>query len=88
MGKRKTTNGSNPTVRFNETPVVGILKTDGRRQRIPPENNEENVKKFTFSWTMILSTIVLLCAIVALTYRGYLDTRAVNYPYEGPKVYP
>lgn len=75
-------------MRFNETPVVGgILKTDGRRQRITSENNRENDDKFTFSWPMILSTILLLCAIIALTYRGYLDTRAVNYPYEGPKVY-
>lgn len=75
-------------MRFNETPIVSILKTDGRRQRITPENNRENDKKLTFSWPMILSTTLLLCAIVALTYRGYLDTRAVNYPYEGPKVYP
>lgn len=24
--------------------------------------------------------------IAALSYRGYLDTQAVNYPYQGPKV--
>lgn len=79
-----------PTVRFS-TPAVndrhGILKTDGRRQpKNPPESERENGDDNKFI-LFTLSTIVLLCAIVALTYRGYLDTRAVNYPYQGSKVF-
>jgi len=81
-------------VRFSPTTAIidrqGILRTEGRRQpKAQSESNRDNIyeDKLTLSRTWILSTIVLLCGIVALTYRGYLDTRAVNYPYEGPKVF-
>lgn len=82
-----------PTVRFSSTSVVndrhGILKTEGRRQsKIMPDTDRENIdeSKITLSRTWVFSTIILLCAIVVLSYRGYLDTRAVNYPYQGAKV--
>lgn len=81
-------------MRFSPTTAIidrqGILRTEGRRQpKAQSESNRDNIyeDKLTLSRTWILSTIVLLCGIVALTYRGYLDTRAVNYPYEGPKVF-
>lgn len=81
-------------MRFSPTTAIidrhGILRTEGRRQpKAQPEINRDNIyeEKFTLSRMWILSTFVLLCGIVALSYRGYLDTRAVNYPYEGPKVF-
>lgn len=81
-------------MRFSPTTAIidrqGIFRTEGRRlPKAQSESNRDNIyeDKFTLSRTLILSTIVLLCGIVALTYRGYLDTRAVNYPYEGPKVF-
>jgi len=80
-------------VRFSPTTAIidrqGILRTEGRRPlKAQSESNRDSIDddKFTLSRTWIFSTIVLLTAIVALSYRGYLDTRAVNYPYEGPKV--
>lgn len=81
------------SVRFSGTADVsdrhGILRTDGRRQtRFTSDNNQENIdeNKFVSSKPWILSTTILLCVIAALSYRGYLDTQAVNYPYQGPKV--
>lgn len=76
----------NPTVRFSGTTMSGsdhhgIMKTDGKRPTKIPSD-----RKFMSSRVWILSTVVLLIAIIALTYRGYLDTRAVNYPFQGPKV--
>lgn len=67
----------------------GILKTNGRRPaKTTSENNPGSIdgNSFISSKTWVMSTVLLLFAIVALTYRGYLDTQAVNYPYQGPKV--
>lgn len=82
-----------PTVRFSPTTDIidrqGILRTEVRRPlKAQSESNRDSIDddKFTLSRTWVFSTIVLLTAIVVLSYRGYLDTRAVNYPYEGPKV--
>jgi hypothetical protein len=92
---RKKINTTPPTVRFAGTTTVidrhGILRVESRRQqKIPTENGRDydDDNKFKLSRTCIYSTIVLLFAIMMLSYRGYLDTRAVNYPYQGPKVYP
>lgn len=82
-----------PTVRFSSTSVAndrhGVHKMDSRRQsKIALDSGRENIddSKFTLSRTWVLSTVILLFAIVVLSYRGYLDTRAVNYPYQGAKV--
>lgn len=58
--------------------------------KVLTENEQDCVEddKYKLSRTCVYSTIVLLFGIIVLSYRGYLDTQAVNYPYQGPKVYP
>lgn len=91
--KRKT---SPMTVTFTDIPSTTIddepseiLETDVQPlTNLPLEDNEENPIENRYSlnplWT--LSTLILLSAIMALSYRGYLDTLAINYPFHGPKV--
>ncbi|VVC45722.1 Hypothetical protein CINCED_3A016332 [Cinara cedri] len=84
-----------PSVRFTDelpddtTEQPEILRTDFKPiTQLPPENNEDisNGGLFSLSPLWTLSTVILLCAIMALSYRGYLDTQAINYPFQGPKV--
>lgn len=88
--KRKK-NSLTPSVRFAsiQTFTDRRSRTNERRQfKLSPENNQEHIdnNKFASSRLWITSTIILICAIILLAYRGYLDTQSVNYPYPGPKV--
>lgn len=68
---------------------TGLQTISNRRQsKLSSENSKARIdnNKFTSSRLWIISTIVLICAITFLAYRGYLDTQSVNYPYPGPKV--
>lgn len=67
----------------------GIMRVESRRQqKFPTENNRDDIEDYTFKWNplFLLSAIVLLIGVMILSYKGYLDTRAVNYPFQGPKV--
>lgn len=85
------------TVRFTDTPSTTIddepseiLKTDDELLTdLPSLEDDEEIpieNRYSINPLWTLSTLILLSAIMALSYRGYLDTLAINYPFQGPKV--